>query len=81
MKLFLFFGTEAMITLEEAVIGIPIGEAAGISIPLIAEDVDVLLVHLDGWVRRSMASAFLSITMYLELGYNHKGDSCDWRRR
>ena len=47
-----------MITLEEAVIGIPIGEAAGIGIPFIAEDVDVLLVHLDRRVRRSMASVF-----------------------
>ena len=36
-----------MITLEEAVIGIPIGKAAGIGIPFIAEDVDVLLVHFD----------------------------------
>ena len=48
-----------MITLEEAVIGIPIWKAAGIGIPFIAEDVDVLLVHFDRRVRRSMASVFL----------------------
>lgn len=47
-----------MITLEEAVTGIPIGKAAGIGIPFIAEDVDVLLVHFDRRVRRSMASVF-----------------------
>lgn len=36
MKFFFFFGAEAMIALEEAVIGIPIGEAARGSVSLVA---------------------------------------------
>ena len=57
-----------MITLEEAVIGIPIGEAAGIGIPFIAEDVDVLLVHLDKTCETVNGKRSLfSTTMYLGL--------------
>ena len=57
-----------MITLEEAVIGIPIGKAAGIGIPFIAEDVDVLLVHFDRRCETSNGKRFFSsTTMYLGL--------------
>lgn len=47
MKFILFFGAEAVIALEEAVVGIPIGEAAWGSVPLIAEHVHVCFIHLD----------------------------------
>lgn len=47
MEFFLFFGTEAKIVLEEAVAWVPIGEAAGGGVLLIAEHVHVFLVHLD----------------------------------
>ena len=39
-----------MIALEEAVIGIPIGEAAGRGMPLSPEYVSVLRIHVGGGV-------------------------------
>lgn len=47
MKFFFFFGAEAMILLVEIVVGIPIGEASRGGVPLIAENLDVFLIHFD----------------------------------
>lgn len=59
MKFLLFFGAEAMILLEEAVMGIPGGEATRGSVPLIAEYVRVFLIHLDEGGDLSTANPFL----------------------
>lgn len=47
MERFLFFGAETMVSLIEGVAGIPIGKAARIGVPLVAEHADVFFVHLD----------------------------------
>lgn len=75
MQFFLLFGAEAMILLEEAVIGIPIGEATRGSVPLIAEYVRVFLVHLDKGDDMSISTANTSLegVNCLELSWNGKG--------
>ena len=49
-----------MIALEEAIIRVPIGEAARGGVSLITEDVYVLLIHLNRGINYQWASAFSS---------------------
>lgn len=57
-----------MILLEEGVVGIPIGEAARGSVPLIAEYVCVFLVHLDEGDDILRTKTFLQAVICLGLG-------------
>lgn len=59
MKHLLFFGAEAMIAFEEAVIGIPTEKAAGRGVALIAEYTHILWVHLDRRVICQWEGSFL----------------------
>ena len=72
MKLFLFFGAEAMIPLEEAVIGVPIGEATWRSVPLVAEYIRVFSIHIGNGDNTSMANTFLEAVTCLRLNWNDR---------
>lgn len=56
-----------MILLEEAIIGIPIGEATWGSIPLVAEYVCVFSIHIGKGDDTSMVNVFLEAVTCLEL--------------
>lgn len=57
-----------MILLEEAIIGVPIGEATRGSVPLIAEYVRVFSIHLDEGDEMLMAKTFPVAVTCLGLG-------------